>query len=126
MKIRLLFILFTFSLYSFILIPGDDDKRFPKILDDDRNRYLQLAKYEDAIKTSKPVEILPEVEATPQEEYELVTYHRVKRGETLMMIAGYNHIYGDRRKWKIIYEANKANIDDPNVLVPGQILLVPR
>lgn len=65
--------------------------------------------------------------ATPvKKDYELITYHRVKRGETLMMIAGYDHIYSDRSKWKIIYEANKDNIDDPNVLVPGQILLVPR
>ncbi|MCZ6898657.1 MAG: hypothetical protein O7F74_00315 [Bacteroidetes bacterium] len=42
MKIRLLFILFTFSLYSFILNPGDDDKRFPKILDDDSNNFTDV------------------------------------------------------------------------------------
>ncbi|MCH7722334.1 MAG: hypothetical protein IIC76_03195 [Bacteroidetes bacterium] len=42
MKIRLPFILFTFSLYSFILNPGDDDKRFPKILDDDNSKFTNV------------------------------------------------------------------------------------
>ena len=42
MKIRLPFILFTFSLYSFILNPGDDDKRFPKILDDDNSKFTDI------------------------------------------------------------------------------------
>jgi len=38
MRYRLLFILFSFSLFSFVLNPGDDDKRFPKILDDDNSK----------------------------------------------------------------------------------------
>jgi len=42
MKIRLLFTLFTFSIYSFILLPGDEDKRFPKILTDDNSKFTNV------------------------------------------------------------------------------------
>jgi hypothetical protein len=42
MKYRLLFILFTFSLYSFVLLPGDDEQRFPKILDDDSDKFTNV------------------------------------------------------------------------------------
>lgn len=109
------------------------------ILEEDRKKYIQILKSTEQQRNQKSfsAQNLPLKEALPaikkpqapknaSRDYELVTYHRVKRGETLMMIAGYSHIYGDRSKWKIIYEANKTNIDDPNVLVPGQILLVPR
>ncbi len=110
------------------------------MLEQDRKKYVQLLRtqvHENAEIQSSPnppvvvqeepmISSTPVRPRTPSRDYELVTYHRVKRGETLMMIAGYSHIYGDRSKWRIIYEANKTNIDDPNVLVPGQILLVPR
>ncbi len=42
MKLRLLFILFTFSIYSFTLLPGDDDKRFPKVLTDDNSKFTNV------------------------------------------------------------------------------------
>ena len=38
MKYHTLFILLSFSLYSFVFNPGDDDKRFLKILDDDNSK----------------------------------------------------------------------------------------
>jgi hypothetical protein len=38
MKYRLLFILLTFLVYSFVLNPGDDDRRFYKTLDDDATK----------------------------------------------------------------------------------------
>lgn len=119
-------------------------KRKVQILEEDKAKYILLAKQAQKNEsrllerslsdTSSPVPakesfsppVQPKNSGSFSRDYELVTYHRVKRGETLMMIAGYDHIYGDRGKWKVIYEANKTNIDDPNVLVPGQILLVPR
>ncbi len=106
-----------------------------KILEQDRKNYMSMIKtappqFKEPSETvsyvKKPVSSTSAPVKQPSRDYELVTYHRVKRGETLMMIAGYGHIYGERGRWKIIYEANKTNIDDPNVLVPGQILLVPR
>jgi len=42
MNIRLLFILFTFSIYSFTLLPGDEDKRFPKVLTDDNSKFTNV------------------------------------------------------------------------------------
>jgi hypothetical protein len=42
MKYRLLFILLSFSLYSFVLNPGDDDKRFTKILNDDNSKFTNV------------------------------------------------------------------------------------
>lgn len=97
-----------------------------KALEDEKKRAIAEARREEKSQArAEPPAAVP-VSNRPKKEYELVTYHRVKRGETLRMIAGYDHIYGDPSRWKIIYEANKDNIDDPNVLVPGQILLVPR
>ncbi|MEJ2194464.1 MAG: hypothetical protein P8X73_06335 [Ignavibacteriaceae bacterium] len=42
MKYRLLFILLSFSLYSFVHNPGDDDKRFTKILNDDDSKFTNV------------------------------------------------------------------------------------
>jgi hypothetical protein len=42
MKIKLLFILLTFSIYSFTFLSGDDDKRFPKVLTDDNSKFTNV------------------------------------------------------------------------------------
>ncbi len=51
-------------------------------------------------------------------------YHTVSKKDTLYAIARmyYN---GDHRRWKDIYEANRANISDPNKIRVGQRLLIP-
>ena len=41
-------------------------------------------------------------------------------------IAGYWEIYGDYRKWTLIYEANKDRIKDPDLIFPSQELVIPR
>ncbi|MBC7396974.1 MAG: LysM peptidoglycan-binding domain-containing protein, partial [Bdellovibrionales bacterium] len=43
--------------------------------------------------------------------------YKVKRGDTLMKIAFEN--YGDLYRWKEIFEANRAQITDPNAVPPG-------
>ena len=45
------------------------------------------------------------------------TQYTVRRGDTLMKIAFEQ--YGDLYRWKEIYEANRANIQDPNHVPPG-------
>jgi nucleoid-associated protein YgaU len=43
-------------------------------------------------------------------------------------IAGYSFIYGDPWKWRVIYEANKNKIpqpDNPDLIVPGIVLTIP-
>lgn len=46
--------------------------------------------------------------------------YTVHRGDTLMRIA-FEH-YGDLYKWKAIYEANRDQIKDPNLILPGTVL----
>lgn len=48
--------------------------------------------------------------------------HVVQERETLSRIALWK--YGDWRKWRLIYEANRARIRDPNVILPGTTLVL--
>jgi nucleoid-associated protein YgaU len=52
----------------------------------------------------------------------LSTYVVVK-GDSLSKIA--QRAYGDGRKWRKIYEANKDLIKDPDLIYPGQSLRIP-
>lgn len=42
MKYNFLLILLSFTFYSFLLNPGDDNKKFPKTLDDDNSKYTNI------------------------------------------------------------------------------------
>ena len=46
-----------------------------------------------------------------------------ENGDCLWKIA--EKFYGDGRKWKIIYEANKDEIKDPRKIYPKQKLIIP-
>ncbi|MFZ1947812.1 MAG: LysM peptidoglycan-binding domain-containing protein [bacterium] len=56
----------------------------------------------------------------------LPTAHTVAAGEWLAKISGYWEVYNDWRQWTRIYESNKDKIKDPNVIMPGWELTVPR
>jgi nucleoid-associated protein YgaU len=47
----------------------------------------------------------------------------VRPGDTLSDIA--KQVYGDASRWKAIYEANRSQIDDPDLIYPGQELVLP-
>ena len=49
--------------------------------------------------------------------------HTVASGESLSKIA--KHYYGDVMKYKQIFEANKGVLDNPDVIHPGQELVIP-
>ncbi len=49
--------------------------------------------------------------------------YSVKAGDTLSKIA--KQVYGDASKWTLIFETNKDKIKDPNVIFPGQVLVIP-
>ncbi|MCG8331491.1 MAG: LysM peptidoglycan-binding domain-containing protein [Chitinophagales bacterium] len=49
--------------------------------------------------------------------------HTVASGESLSKIA--KHYYGDVMKYKQIFEANKGILDNPDVIHPGQELIIP-
>jgi nucleoid-associated protein YgaU len=54
-----------------------------------------------------------------------VRYHTVRAGETLKKIAGDRSVYGDSKKWFLIYQANRDKVRDPNKLTPGLVLVIP-
>jgi nucleoid-associated protein YgaU len=47
----------------------------------------------------------------------------VERGDSLWKIA--KRHYGDGEKWRKIYEANRDQIKDPDLIHPGQKLRIP-
>ena len=58
---------------------------------------------------------------------ELVSQYTVQSGDTLPAIAAKPQVYGDSSKWPRLVEANQDDYDfDPNRIVSGQSLWVPR
>jgi tetratricopeptide (TPR) repeat protein len=50
--------------------------------------------------------------------------YAVRPGDTLSTIAA--AVYGDRRAWERIYEANRDQLAQPGSLKPGQVLVIPK
>jgi len=70
-------------------------------------------------------EVVIEEEAPPMEE-EQIPQDRVvtvQKGEWLYDIA--RREYGSMHEWRKIYEANKDNISNPDVIYPNQELIIP-
>ncbi len=53
-------------------------------------------------------------------------WHLVVEGEYLSKIADYWEIYNNGKQWPRIYEANKDQIRDPDIIHPKQVLTIPR
>ncbi|MFC0676748.1 LysM peptidoglycan-binding domain-containing protein [Lysobacter korlensis] len=49
--------------------------------------------------------------------------HTVQQGESLSKIA--QQVYGRADRWKLIFEANRDKISDPDLIHPGQVLVIP-
>ncbi|HEX6941762.1 MAG TPA: LysM peptidoglycan-binding domain-containing protein [Gemmatimonadaceae bacterium] len=49
--------------------------------------------------------------------------YTVQRGDSLSKIA--QDQYGDGKKWKAIFEANRDQITNPDLIHPGQVLKIP-
>ena len=49
--------------------------------------------------------------------------YTVVKGDTLSGIA--KHFYGKPGDWHRIYEANKVNIKNPDLIYPGQTFIIP-
>jgi len=52
------------------------------------------------------------------------TRYTVRQGDTLSAIA--KREYGDAGAWRRIYEANRDQIDNPDLIHPGQELTIPK
>jgi hypothetical protein len=78
----------------------------------------------------KSIEILAayETNRTPSlpSQYTVRTWISVR--DCLWNIAGYSWVYGDPQRWRVLYEANKSklpNPDNPNLIEPGTIIDIP-
>jgi nucleoid-associated protein YgaU len=56
----------------------------------------------------------------------IVTEIEVIPGDYLIKIAGFTWIYNNPKLWTRIYEANKDQIKDPDLIYPKQVLRIPR
>lgn len=61
----------------------------------------------------------------PPPEKEKENYYTVQEGDCLWSIAQKEDIFGDPFKWNLIYSANKSQIEDPEIIHPGQKLIIP-
>lgn len=50
----------------------------------------------------------------------------VEAGNSLWRFAARPEIYGDGKLWKKIFEANRDQLQDPNLILPGQHLAIPK
>lgn len=60
---------------------------------------------------------------TREESQDTTQTYTVVAGDTLSKIS--KHFYGDASKWKGIWEANKAQIKNPDLIQIGQVLRIP-
>ncbi len=74
-----------------------------------------IAKVDDWLVVKNP----PAVAPPPPEKQ----YYTVKKGGYLSKIA--KEVYGDAKKYNIIFEANKPMLKDPDLIYPGQVLVIP-
>lgn len=49
--------------------------------------------------------------------------YTVVKGDSLSKIA--KHLYGDAQQWRKIYEANRDQIKNPDLIYPGQTFTIP-
>ena len=66
----------------------------------------------------------PVVESEAESMY--IGNYLVEKGDNLWNIAGQNSIYGNPYQWPLIYKANNNQIDDADLIFPGQNLKIPK
>lgn len=76
----------------------------------------------------EPLVVLPiQFGAALMDDYMSFSMHEVVAGESLWSVAEAEYAYGGGGVlWHKIYDANRHQIADPNVIYPGQMLMVPR
>ncbi|PPK95706.1 MULTISPECIES: LysM peptidoglycan-binding domain-containing protein [Nonlabens] len=67
-----------------------------------------------------PADLMADIQVADDSIY---TKHTVKSGESLSLIA--KHYFKDPMKYKQIFEANTGLLDNPDVIHPGQELVIP-
>jgi len=76
----------------------------------------------------KLIELLKEITPLPKKpEFYIVQLNKEKR-DCLWRIAGFDFVYGNPWKWKLLYEANKDTMPEkgnPSLIEPGQVIKIP-
>ena len=97
-----------------------------------RNLALEEQKRREEEQKKKEQELVDEQSKKEQatstdENIKLIyTVKKTKPAECLWRIAAKKEIYNNPREWKKIYEANKDQIKNPNLIYPGQNLKIPK
>ena len=65
------------------------------------------------------VNLAPEKQPEPEKQF-----YTVVKGDSLSKIS--KRFYGDANKYQRIFEANKPMLKDPNLIYPGQMLVIPQ
>lgn len=63
------------------------------------------------------------VEKNIPESNDLQRTYTIQSGDSLSKIA--KREYGDAQKWNVIYEANRDTIKNPDLIHPGQEIVIP-
>lgn len=74
-----------------------------------------ISAVEDRLTVVQPVTITP-----PEPEKQFYT---VKKGDYLSKIA--KEVYGNANKYNVIFEANRPMLKNPDLIYPGQVLVIP-
>lgn len=86
-----------------------------------KNKILVAAGNIEGISEVDDLMVVKQAEvAEPEKESRFYT---VKKGDYLSKIA--KEMYGDASKHPIIFEANKPMLKDPDLIYPGQVLIIP-
>jgi nucleoid-associated protein YgaU len=110
---------------SSIQVKVDDDKvTLTGAVDtiDNKNKIIVTAGNIDGIASvdDRIVVRNPPAAAPPAPEKQFYT---VKKGDYLSKIS--KQVYGNANKYNVIFEANKPMLKDPNLIYPGQVLVIP-
>ena len=104
----------------------DVQERLEKKAADEKRRAAEKARMRAAqAKTARDVASSFErtVSTVGREKEKDVRTYVVKPGDSLSKIA--KELYDDAQRWPEIYEANRDKIDNPNLIHPGQELVIP-
>ncbi|MGH7571365.1 MAG: LysM peptidoglycan-binding domain-containing protein [Gemmatimonadota bacterium] len=91
---------------------------FDKFKDDDKEKKKAKADF-SKVKSGGSSTAGPAEKAAPAG----ATTYTVEAGDSLWKIS--EKFYGDGNQWRRIYEANKGEIKDPDVIHPGQTFTIP-
>jgi nucleoid-associated protein YgaU len=65
----------------------------------------------------------PEVQRPAEKQTPAPRDYTIRSGDSLSKIA--KQFYGDAGQWQKIYQANKDKIKDPDLIHPGQKIIIP-